>query len=337
MAMYQISVICPVYNAEKYIERAIKSVINQSLGFENIELILVDDCSTDSSYEIIKDYAEKHENILRFRTEYNQGYPGIARNIGIENASADYIMFIDNDDEFERDFCQTMYERMASEDLDLISSNYYIIKPTNISKQPFFDYLDDYDSKDKDMKYIDLKGFVNVISPEVWCKIYKKSIIRDNDIKFPETLICDDLYFLFKYFHYAKRIAFIDYYGYKWYRYEGNLNHYSLKYTYAFIESYYKIYALIEDLYGTVDWNIVFKIPIEWLIIRIAFSYENKRQLDDMTRELYDLEKSIGFDGALNYPRINSINKLLLKKHFSIVKILLIIFRMMKRLNIVEF
>ena len=77
---YKVSVIIPVYNAEKYLKNAIESVINQTIGFENIELILVDDNSTDESPKIILDYSEKYENIVSFLSNENHGLPGFGRN-----------------------------------------------------------------------------------------------------------------------------------------------------------------------------------------------------------------------------------------------------------------
>ena len=98
--MYKVSVIMPVYNAEEYLGNALDSVINQSMGFENIELILVDDKSTDNSRNIIEEYSNIYYNIKPIFLDENSGCPGIPRNVGIKNASSDYIMFIDNDDEY---------------------------------------------------------------------------------------------------------------------------------------------------------------------------------------------------------------------------------------------
>ena len=101
--MYLISVIIPVYNAEKHLENAISSIINQSIEFKNIELILIDDNSNDKSQEIIKNYAKTYDNIISIYSNKNHGFPGFGRNQGIKNATADYIMFLDNDDEYDVD------------------------------------------------------------------------------------------------------------------------------------------------------------------------------------------------------------------------------------------
>ena len=81
---YKISVIMPIYNAEKHLNNTIQSIIDQTIGFENIELILVDDASKDNSKMIIESYAEKYENIIPYYSEKNHGYPGFGRNIGLK-------------------------------------------------------------------------------------------------------------------------------------------------------------------------------------------------------------------------------------------------------------
>ena len=82
--MYKISIITPIFNAEKFLRNTIESIIKQSIGFENIELILIDDKSTDKSGEIIKDYANKYDNIKPIFLEKNSGAASFPRNKGIE-------------------------------------------------------------------------------------------------------------------------------------------------------------------------------------------------------------------------------------------------------------
>jgi len=91
--MYLISVILPVYNVEDYLDRCLNSLLGQTIGFENLEILFIDDCSKDNSYEIIKEYSKQYDNIKVYQTENNSGSAGRPRNIGLKNASADYIMF----------------------------------------------------------------------------------------------------------------------------------------------------------------------------------------------------------------------------------------------------
>lgn len=95
---YYVTVIMPVFNAEKTLKKTIDSVVGQTIGFENIEFIIIDDKSTDSSQSIILDYAKSHPNIVPVFYKKNNGSPAKPRNAGMDLAKGKYIMFIDSDD-----------------------------------------------------------------------------------------------------------------------------------------------------------------------------------------------------------------------------------------------
>ncbi|WP_082398007.1 glycosyltransferase family 2 protein [Methanobrevibacter arboriphilus] len=101
-------------------KKTIDSVINQTIGFENIELIIIDDNSKDNTQQIINEYAKKYSNIKSKYLDENSGYPGKPRNIGIELSTSDYIIFLDSDDYFEKDACEILYEKINSEKADLV-------------------------------------------------------------------------------------------------------------------------------------------------------------------------------------------------------------------------
>lgn len=106
---YKISVVIPTYNIERYLNETVDSIINQTIGFSNIELIIVDDGSTDSTKKIINEYSEKYENVFHIYLDYNSGFPGRARNIGIETANGEYLMLIDHDDQCPSYACELLY------------------------------------------------------------------------------------------------------------------------------------------------------------------------------------------------------------------------------------
>ena len=120
--MYLITVICPTYNCEKYIQRTINSIINQTIGFENIELIFVDDCSTDSTKNIIAEYSKEYKNIVPFFLKENHGFPGFGRNVGLEKSTTEFVMFMDNDDELDED---TGYSFVPEKEIDNIPINWF--------------------------------------------------------------------------------------------------------------------------------------------------------------------------------------------------------------------
>ena len=112
----KISIIVPVFNVEKYLNRCVESLVNQT--YKNIEIILVDDYSTDSSPLLCDELAKTDERIKVVHKEKNEGL-GFARNTGIENSSGDYILFIDSDDYFDLKTCETTKAKLEKSDSDI--------------------------------------------------------------------------------------------------------------------------------------------------------------------------------------------------------------------------
>ena len=118
--MKKISVIVPVYNVEKYLNDCIDSIINQT--YKNIEIILVDDGSNDSSGSICDEYAKK-DNRVRVIHKVNGGLSS-ARNAGLDEVTGDYVMFCDSDDMFLPTSCEVMFEEIEKRNADYIVGNY---------------------------------------------------------------------------------------------------------------------------------------------------------------------------------------------------------------------
>ena len=129
---YLVSVIIPLYNEEMHIKQNLNSLINQTIKFENIEVLLIDHCSTDNTLNIIKQLENKSENIKVVHLKENTGTPGNPRNAGINKASSDYIMFLDADDYYLNDICETLYRKIKKEDVDFVSCLYCFNTKTNI-------------------------------------------------------------------------------------------------------------------------------------------------------------------------------------------------------------
>lgn len=118
-----ITVIVPCYNVEKYIEKCIQSLINQT--YSNLEIILVDDCSTDNTCKIIDKYVKKYKNIKCIKNDKNSG-AGFSRNKALKEAKFDYISFIDSDDYIESNYYESMMKQMKKEKSDLIVCDIYV-------------------------------------------------------------------------------------------------------------------------------------------------------------------------------------------------------------------
>ena len=212
---YKISIIIPTYNAENYILNAINSLIYQTIGFNNLEVILVDDNSTDNTKKILEELSEKYENIKTIFLDENSGSPSKPRNIGIIKAKSEYIMFLDNDDSYCKDFCEKMYFTIQKYDADIVTCRNYDIINGKISK-----YHSILDKKDE---FIELNSIeeddtlLSTTSMLIWNKIYRKRLLEKHKIEFPIGTLYEDVNFNLKTFMNAKKIIFLnDYYGYNY-------------------------------------------------------------------------------------------------------------------------
>ena len=317
---YKISVIIPVYNAEKHLENTINSIIKQSIGFENIELILVDDASKDNSKKIIESYSEKYNNIIPYYSEKNHGYPGFGRNIGLNTATSDYIMFMDNDDEYDVNMCKTLYETLIDENADIVVCGRMMVNNTNNVEEKI-QYLKGTEKDDKTiLKNEELLYFNSHI---ILNKIFKKEIIKSNNLKFNEHSRLDDDMFTWDYYLNSEKMIYLKkYYGYRW-----NIRSDSLSHTNG--EEYiteimdcirYEFYQLKK--YKKEE-HIHFraKNAIQWLLYETSFI--SSPELKITLKKIHDFEKEINFNGKLDAKWAKYINKLILKERYEIAIILL--------------
>ena len=180
--MPRVSVIIPVYNTEKFIEKCLDSVCNQTLS--DIEIICINDASTDNSLEILKHYASQDNRIQIINFEENKG-AAVARNTGIDAATGEYIGFVDSDDFVDLDFYEKLYDKAAVENADVAKGNIVQILENGAVKSIY-----DYDINDeiKINKAYFYHSFTSAI--------YKKKVIDLFGIKFPDKIFhFEDPYF----------------------------------------------------------------------------------------------------------------------------------------------
>ena len=208
--MPKLSIIIPCYNAEKHIDRCFSSLETQTIGIEQLEIIFVNDASTDNTLELLTDFEKKHpENVIVINCEKN-GRQGAARNIGLRHATAEYIGFADDDDAFEPEMFEDLYEKAITYDCDMVMCEFNNITDTEYNTQNF--NLSNNNASGND-------AFYEITTPEerlavitmdpvrcIWNKIYRRNIITENNISFPEGYIYDDIYFYELIKHYVKRL-----------------------------------------------------------------------------------------------------------------------------------
>lgn len=219
--MNRLSVIIPVYNGEKYISRCLDSVLNQNV--EGLEIIIVDDGSKDDTGKICKEYQEKDSRIKYFNKK-NEGV-SVARNYGIEKVSGKYMTFVDADDWLEDGAYTDVISYIEKKDLDIYIFNYKYVDEngkSSINNNTTIEF--EYSSKEdieKIQNVIIANGNIygDDIAPQrkvfglglVWNKIYKTSIVKDNNIRFVmcnQKAMFEDVAFCFEALEYSKSVKF---------------------------------------------------------------------------------------------------------------------------------
>lgn len=206
-----ISIIIPCYNVEKYIERCFESLVRQTIGIEQLEIILVDDCSTDNTWEKLEKLEKTYpDSVMIIHCEKN-GRQGKARNIGLEYASAPYIGFVDADDWVEPDMYASLYEKIKRCDCDIAMCQSWrdfgreeqTLPPRKTGKE---DRLLSIDTMDKRKLFLanSSMGFV------IWNKLYRAELLRKNRIFFPEELAYEDHFFTVLLYFYAQRVYILE-------------------------------------------------------------------------------------------------------------------------------
>ena len=199
---YLMSIIVPFYNVEQYIDRCIQSLLNQT--YQNIEILLVDDCSPDNTLEIAQQYAKTDSRIKILQYEKNRGLGG-ARNYGIQNAKGEYILFVDSDDYIEANTIEQLYEKAKDNNLCVLEANY--LKESDSSTE-VLPRISNY----TDIVYSGKKYWESIpIAPVVaWNKFYKLSFLQENNIVFRLRKF-EDVAFTAEVFMKAKRVMNIDF------------------------------------------------------------------------------------------------------------------------------
>ena len=199
-----ISVIVPVYNVEKYLDRSIESVLVQT--FDNFELILVDDGSTDKTGEICDSYAEKDSRVKVIHKENGGG--SSARKAGIDAAIGKYIMFMDADDAYEKDALKKAHQTIINENVDIVQFNYY--KTESVENVTFFGTgeVKLFDARDALLQIMTQKA-PNAFNNLLWCKIYKSEIVKKPKYNL-SIRTNNDVPVIARVFYYAEKVATLD-------------------------------------------------------------------------------------------------------------------------------
>ena len=220
MRQPQVSIIVPVYNVENYIERCLNSLVNQT--FKDIEIITINDGSTDKSLELINKYVKEDIRV----SVIDLGDEGVSycRNLGIEKANGKYIMFVDSDDWIDSNMVEVMYKKAEENKLDLVMCS-YIREFKDHSKEKIFNLPEEIIYKEDKVKNELLRKLVGPVKEElsnpemldalgtVWGKLYRADIFKENKINFvdlKEIGSAEDTLFNIFTFNYLKKVMFLN-------------------------------------------------------------------------------------------------------------------------------
>lgn len=193
--MVKVSIIVPVYNTSKYLSRCIDSIINQTL--DDIEIIIINDGSTDESHKIIEKYKDLR---IKYYKRKNFGI-GSSRNFGISKSSGEYICFVDSDDYLNSFFCEEMYNKCSKDNLDMCICDYYhYIENKQLMESYELLNFENTNLEDSPKLLID-------INLSCCNKLYNRKLIVENNIQFPDNLKYEDISYVIKALMASKKIG----------------------------------------------------------------------------------------------------------------------------------
>ncbi len=263
--MTKVSVIVPVYNTENFLERCLNSLVNQTLN--DMEIIVVNDGSTDASQEIIDRFANDFPNIIRTYRKKNGGLSS-ARNYGLDKATGEYIGFIDSDDYVELDMFEKMYNKACSRNFDVVVCGVrYVYKEKTFIASSRIN--NDLISKDQ------VKNHMVDIYPAAWNKIYKCNLFN---VRFKKGIWYEDVEFLYRLFPYVNSIGVVKEPLVNYVQRDGAITHTFDERVYDYISNwngivqFYKSNNIFDEYYSEIEYSYVRYLYMTFLKTATNFS-----------------------------------------------------------------
>lgn len=246
MSNPKVSIIMPCFNSEKYLEKSLGSLVNQSL--DDIEIIIVDDGSTDNSLQILNNYKNKYPNKI-FVYVIDHANVSAARNFGLSKVNGEYFGFLDSDDYCEIDTFESLYNEAKKEDADICFSNYYCTYSDHedLIIEPFY-------KNNKEM-------LVHVFTA-LWNKIYKTSLFKNNGITF-STGVNEDVMYLYENAPFINKFAKVEKAFVHYVIREGSLIHAynntvkQIVYNWETLYKFYKDNNLYDKYYDELEYATI--------------------------------------------------------------------------------
>lgn len=300
--------IIPTYNSEKFLDETITSVINQTIGFKNIELIIVDDFSTDTTPELIEKYCSKYDNIKTYKLTKKTGTPGAGRNLAISKSNADYLMFLDHDDCYMKNSVEKLYNSITKNSSEVSIGKFQTFGDGKIISEDWIKEETILNSIDENILFFSINN--------VWRMIFNKEFILKNKISFPEGVFAEDLTFMVDSFLNANKIVFINDIVYNFRLRQGEITSTSLSkgmhYLNGLIEGYEYTSNVLRKNNSLKYYDTIFNQHLStWLsdlILSETISFKEKKDLIEKSSYLFKNMTNIN-----PFPE-NNRNKILMEK-----------------------
>lgn len=204
-----VSIVVPVYNTEKYLKRCMDALLSQTLDKKKLEILIVNDGSTDSSPKIIESYRSKFPEVIKVYNKANGGQAS-ARNLGIQKATGKYVGFADSDDFVDATLFEKLCNKAMAEDADLTECHYHSMLEQETTDENGLPTYKEIGTRGTIKAHEDVRELF--INPQVspWNKLYKRELLTDNKITFPEGMIYEDTAFYIKTLPFVKKHAYVD-------------------------------------------------------------------------------------------------------------------------------
>lgn len=264
MQQEKISVIVPIYNVEKYLKRCINSLLKQN--YENYEIILVDDGSSDDCPDICDEYANKYEKI-RVIHKKNGGLSD-ARNTGVENCNSDYVIFVDSDDYVESDMLLLLWSAKKKYKADIVCTPLIYEYPNGVKKYPqkFENFVTDFETAQAGIlrrKYSGASACAKLLPVEILKKY-----------PYPKNELMEDLQIIFWHIGEAKRVAFISSYVYHYVQRNNSISYSDIK-----IKNIIKTIKIIKQIINTTKNVQVKNAAISGIFDMVAYYSASQQKI----------------------------------------------------------
>lgn len=261
----KISVIVSVYNTEKYIEKCLDSLLNQT--YSNIEIVVINDCSTDGSLKILKKYAKKYDNMILIENKENKGL-SYSRNVGLEKATGEYIGYIDSDDYVDSTYYEQMMKAIKKEKSEIAIADMKIVYEDGS--------FPDYVSKGCNGEVNTLNIIKNGLAASACNKLFKRKIIEK--YKFSEGKLNEDLAVILPSIVAAKKISYVENNNYYYVQHTGSIQ--NSRFSDRRFDIFYGVELTLKRIKGCKNYaKISQAIIYEQLIVLLIYVIPKEKNL----------------------------------------------------------